>query len=265
MDAIKAWLGGTERQALAYPPDPHGRISTRCSRTYAATSLLSVDRKPRSRRAGAPRSRGDDLARLHAEAGVAAFWLAVELAAKAGAEHGRRAEARLTGEPAMTFDPAFTEVTALSPPARHRTVTFGELVDRYVANPSREVSPKTPGSGPGSALGAPGHPGPEHAIGIDQPRRLSPSAVDRAAATGQLHQAFAEAVAEKAVEHAAAHGVRPIAAKTATPIWARWRRCSGLPRARGSWTATRLGGYWSPAMQGQLIAGRFISTSCARC
>src|SRR4051794_1635736 len=75
--------------------------------------------------------------------GSRSFWLAAELAARAGIERARRSEAQLTGGPYKTFDPAFADVTALSTPALARASTFGELVECYVSNPSRGVSPKT--------------------------------------------------------------------------------------------------------------------------
>ena len=115
----------------------------------------------------------------------------------------------------MTFDPAFTEVTALGLPARHRAVTFGELVDRYVANPSREVSPKTRTADQehdSVLLDILGRSTPLALIDRDACRRVQ-SIVQRLPANfTKLSPKWSP---KKVVEHAETHGMRPIAAKTA--------------------------------------------------
>lgn len=74
--------------------------------------------------------------------GGQAFWTAAELFAKASAEQLTRTAERATGV-LQPHDALFADTSPASAPAKPRSITFGELVERYIANPSRKASLKT--------------------------------------------------------------------------------------------------------------------------
>lgn len=144
VDAIKAWLGEAQRQALssatlAQDHDLDGTLANLRS-DIAALSGPAAAEEP-----GIQKLAGQIVKELGYELrpGSPTSWLAAELTAQAAAEHVRRVEGRLTSDARPFFNPAFSDVTATTAPAKQRGLTFGELIERFCSNPARKVSPKT--------------------------------------------------------------------------------------------------------------------------